>query len=263
LTTPAAGKRTYAPRRHDRRSVHDSPFKDFGPTSCRRPNRPAIKNGFCHYAAEKFVWILYGLRGYEDPKQTAPTFAALWKLIDAVHFADDETRERATRSDFLQSICLVVYCILSRFQIRSGRVGFDHQKRDNLGRKHDMVGLSRSAIAEWCQISERTVSLVFTLLRRAGLVHGPSRTDKANHIAQPCEQDDDTTEWLPAVRKMQFVFFAELGLGPWLAGLRKPPAKPDAPATVQVKTTRRGKWIGSNFVAELADVHALDGPPDG
>jgi hypothetical protein len=258
LTTPAAGKR--APRRHDRRSVHDSPFKDFGPTSCRRPNRPPIKNGFLHYAAEKFIWIFYGCRGLdpEHPEQKVPTFAGLWKLVDHVHFDDDEERKTATRSDFLASICLVVYCILSRLQLRSLRVGFDHQTRDRRGRKHDMVGLSRSAIAEWCQISERTVSLVFTLLRRAGLVSGPSRTDKANHIAQPCEeQDDGTTDWLPAVRRVSFALFAELGLGVWLADLRKPPAQPEAPApTVSSASARK-------VVAELADLHALDGPPDG
>ena len=226
----ATGKRQRSPRRHDPRAA-----------SCRRPNRPAIKHGFLRYAAELFVRKIYEERDGE-------TLGELWQFIDGTDPG------RATRSDFLESNCLVVYCLLSRVQLRSLRVGFPHQQRDRRS-KHDMVGLSRSAIADWCGLSERTVSMVCTLLRRAGLVHGPSRTDRANWIKQPCETVDGTTEWKPAVRRFSFMFFAGLGLGAWLAELREGKAKPAAPApTVTAASV-------SKLAGELAE--ALSASPDG
>jgi hypothetical protein len=219
-----------APRLHDARAV-----------TCRRPNREPPKHGFLRYVAELVMRKIY-----ED--RDAEALPQMWGFLDG------EERTRATRSDALESICLVLYCLLAHMQIKSLRVGFLPKERR--AGKHDLVGLRREDIADWCRLSESTVSHVLTLLRRSGLLFGPSR-DRVNHIAQPCEENDDGTyDWLPAVRRFSWSFFMGLGVDVWLAELRAPSKPKPSTPTVSASSARR-------LAAELADAHALDGPPDG
>ena len=163
---------------------------------------------------------------------------------------------RATRSELLENLCLLVECLLARMRIKCGRVGH-RRKALRRGKKNDFVGLPIFVIMQWTGLSMSTVSHLLTLLRRAGFLHGPSRNDKVNHINQPCEQQiDGSYEWLTAVRRFDFLFFVGLGVGPWLFALRTP-KKPE-PAGDQVSSSK-----ARGLVAALAAGRALDGPPDG
>lgn len=231
--------RRFGPRRrpslgqHDRRAL-----------TCRRPARPAIAHPFLRAAANSFRRVIY-------EERNSKILTALWEFIHG----GAETR-RATRSEFLENLCLLVECNLARMRIKCGRVGH-RRKKLRRGKKNDFVGLPVFLQAQWCNLSLSTVSHLHTLLRRSGYIHGPSRLDKVGHIAQPCEQQTDGSyEWLTAVRRFDFQFFVELGLGPWLAFLRAPKEQPAAGEKVNSSKARA-------LVASLAAGRALDGPPDG
>ena len=218
---------------HDRRAL-----------TCRRPARPAIAHPFLRAAANSFRRFVYDERN-------SKILTTLWEFIHA----ENETG-RATRSEFLENLCLLVECNLARMRIKCGRVGH-RRKALRRGRKNDFVGLPTFVQAQWCNLSLSTVSHLHTLLRRSGYLHGPSRTDKVGHIAQPCElQSDGSYEWLTAVRRFDFTFFVELGLGPWLAFLRA--AKKPIEAGEKVNSSK-----ARALIASLAAGRALDGPPDG
>ena len=171
-------------------------------------------------------------------------------------------RLRDVRADLIDSVVMVMVCLLSRLDLKSLRVGHHAGRR----RQHDFVGLSRDTIASWCGLHPSTVSRVLTLLRRAGLVHGPAREEGAvNVIGQPWDRrPDGSTEWHPAIRQLNVAFFAVLGLGPELHEIRTAPAAPDPAERVA-----RGRAVRASADA-LAEANrrrlaALfpDEPPDG
>jgi DNA-binding transcriptional ArsR family regulator len=229
------------PRRRPSLGQHDSRAR-----SCRRPARPPIAHPFLRAASDAFRRAIY-------EERNGKILPELWQFIDG------EARTRATRSQLLESICLIVECLLSRSRIKCGRVGH-RRKTLRRGRKNDFVGLPIFVVMQWTGLSMSTVSHVLTLLRRSGLVHGPSRGDKVNHISQPCErQADGTFEWLTAVRRVNFLFFAGLGcgLGTWLGKLREGPPKPATATAPSVDSVSARK-----IVAALAASHAIADPPD-
>lgn len=217
--------------------------RQHNPRACRLPRRPRIRNGFLHFVAAKF----------RREMQRATPFAELRRLVDDHVPSTGGERIRGVRSDLVESICLVVYCLLARLDLKSLRVGFHAGRR----REHDFVGLSRQTLASWTGLSEETVSRVLTLLRRAGLVHGPGR-DGVNVIRQPVDRTDGGWEWHPAVRRVDPLFFLGLGFGPWLHEVRtgKPAPSPADRAAVSPKSTRA-------LVGALANTRALERPPDG
>lgn len=219
--------------------------RQHNPRACRLTTRPRIRNGFLHFVAAKFRFAMW----HGTP------FAELRRLIDEQVPSTGTPRVRALRSDLIESISLVVYCLLSRLDLRSLRVGFHAGHR----RKHDFVGLSRQTLASWTGLSEETVSRVMTLLRRAGLVHGPGR-DGVNIIAQPCDLVGGAYVRHPAIRRFDPLFFQGLGVGTWLHRIRtgadQAPPSPADRAAVGPKSTRA-------LVGGLAHTLALERPPDG
>jgi hypothetical protein len=228
------------PRRRPSLGQHDSRAR-----TCRRPARPPIAHPFLRASADAFRRAIYDERN-------SKILPELWQFIDG------EARTRATRSQLLENVCLVVECLLARTRIKCGRVGH-RRKTLRRGKKNDFVGLPIFLIMQWTGLSMSTVSHVLTLLRRAAMVHGPSRGDKVNHIAQPCErQPDGSFEWLTAVRRFNFLFFAGLpGFGSWLGKLRDGAPKPAAAAVPSVDSVS-----ARNLIAGLAASHALEDPPD-
>ena len=227
------------PRRRPSLGQHDSRAR-----TCRRPKRPPIAHPFLRAAADAFRRAVY-------EERNAKILPELWQFIDG------EGRTRATRSQLLENLCLIVEGNLARTRIKCGRIGH-RRKTLRRGKKNDFVGLPVFLQMQWSDLSMSTVSHLLTLLRRAGLVHGPSRGDKVNHISQPCErQPDGSFEWLTAVRRFSFTFFQGLGLGTWLAQLRGGPAKPAPAAAPSVDSSSARK-----LVAALASEHALERPPD-
>ncbi len=213
------------------------------PRACAIVRRPRIRNSFLFRCALIF-------RGVMMQKTPAPWFELRRLLEDEVP-ATGGARQRGVRSDLLESIALVVTCLLSRMDIRSLRVG--HHAGD--GRRHDFVGLTRETIASWCGLSEETVSRALALLRRAGLVHGPGK-EGPNVIPQPVDKlPGGGYDWHPAIRRFDTLFFLGLGQGiaEWLHRLRTPPKKP-------VAGVARG-WCA--VVGGLVNTHALERPPDG
>lgn len=208
------------PRLHDPRCV-------------REPKAP-LRNGALRYAARI---LLERLQARDLP----PSLAAI--------IGDDL---RANRSDGLESIWLVVCCLLAFTSLKSLRVGY-RQRREG---RHDLVGVSVHQIACWTGLAVSTVSHVLTVLRAAGYVHGPSR-DGVNHINQPWERlAGGELAPLPAIRRFQFVFFVELGpsVALLIADKRAGQAAPAAPAaTVHPESAAR-------LVGALARAHGLDPP---
>ena len=228
------------PRRRPSLGQHDSRAR-----TCRRPARPEIAHPFLRAAANSFRRAVY-------EERNAKILPELWQFIDG------EARTRATRSQLLESLCLIVESNLARTRIKCGRIGH-RRKTLRRGKKNDFIGLPIFLQMQWSDLSMSTVSHMLTLLRRAGLIHGPSRGDKVNHINQPCErQADGSFEWLTAVRRFSFTFFAGLGLGAWLAQLRGGTPKPAAAGAPSVDSSSARK-----LVAALAAEHALERPPDG
>jgi hypothetical protein len=164
------------PRLHDR-------------TRVRRPQAP-LRNGRLNYAANVFLEKL-------QARTPPPSLASFI-----------EKKNRANRSDGLESIWAVVYCLLAFTSLKSYRIGY-RQPRDRW--RHDLVGVTVAKIAQWCGLDKSTVSHILTLLRRCGYLFGPSE-DGVNHINQPCEKNESGGfKHLPAIRRFTFVFFAELG----------------------------------------------------
>lgn len=216
MTGRKAGPRK--PRLHDRRCV-------------REPRAP-LKLGVFRWTCEVLLKRL-------QARTLPPSLAAI---------IDDE--KRANRSDGLESIWSVVWCLLAFTSLKSFRVGY----RQPRGQTHDLVGLSVQQIAAWCGLATSTVSHVLSILRRAGYVYGPSK-DGVNHINQPWERlAGGELAPLPAVRRFAFVFFAELGLGTLIAEKRAGRKAPPAPPTVAPSSARR-------LIDGLADAHALERPP--
>jgi len=213
------------------------------PRCVREPKAP-LKNGALAHVATVFLDRLRGPK-----KQLPPSLKA---IIDK-----DKSENRELRCDGLESIWMVVYCLLAFMSFKSLRVG--HRQRADRprtgNRRFDLVGVSVEQIAGWCGLDKDTVSHVLTILRRAGYLHGPSK-DKVNHINQPWETlASGQLAPLPAIRRFEFVFFAELDCGTLIALKRKGQPAPAAPATVNPESTRQ-------LVKQLAEHHALDGPPD-
>jgi DNA-binding transcriptional ArsR family regulator len=206
----------------------------------REPKAP-LRNGALRYASDV---LLERLRARTPP-------ASLAALI--------ELEKRANRSDLLESIWMVVTCLLAFMSLKSLRVGY----RQRRGRKHDLVGLSVERISHMCGLSISTVSHVLTLLRRCGYVHGPAK-DGVNAIKQPWERlDHGALAPLPAIRRFQFQFFSELGggVGALVAEKRLAQPAPAAPATVHPESARA-------LVQALGDQHGhpestRGRPPDG
>jgi DNA-binding transcriptional ArsR family regulator len=171
-------------------------------------------------------------------------------------------RQRDVRADLIDSLVMVMVCLLSRLDLRSLRVGHHAGRR----RKHDFVGLGRRTIASWCDLSEETVSRVLSLLREAGLVHGPARGENAKHtIGQPWERGPDgATRWHPAIRRIDASLFAVLGLGPELHRLRAKPAgvDPQQDATARGRALRDSLELGGDAQARLRRLFP-ERPPDG
>lgn len=199
----------------------------------RVPTAP-LHYGPFNYAADVFLERL-------KARRLPPSLAAI---------IEDE--KRANRSDGLESIWMVVFCLLAYTSIKSFRVGF-RKRRDRW--RHDLVGVTVAMIAKHCGLDDRTVSGVLTILRRAGYVDGPS-DDGVNHINQPWEMVDGQYKPLPAIRRFTFTFFAELGdVGTLIALKRAEKPAPTAPAATVSHAS------AAAVVAELANTHALD-PPD-
>jgi len=219
------------PRLHNSRAV-------------RVPKAP-LKNGVLKFAAKVLGWNLFHER--KPP-------AALAALIEP-------DNGRANRSDGLESIWMVIYCLLAFMNLKSFRVGHRQRVADPRrgGKKFDLVGVSIKTIVQATGLDDSTVSHVLTLLRHAGYVHGPGK-DGVNVIPQPWETlADGTLAPLPAVRRFTFAFFAELGddVGRLIIEKRLAPAAPapPAPATVHPESARA-------LVKQLGDAVALRGPPD-
>ena len=180
----------------------------------------------------------------------APWWGLRAAIDDAVP-STGTTRQRERRSDLTTSIVLVLCALLTRTDLKSLRVGHRGPRRG----KHDFEGLSRFTIACWIGRSEETVSQVLTLLRRAGLVHGPGR-DNVNVIPQPVDEKG----WKPAIRRLDLKLFVGLGMGVELHKLRewKPPA-----ADPERERLNAGREIRQSLdeVERLARLFP-NGPPD-
>jgi hypothetical protein len=207
----------------------------------------------------------------------APWWGLRLLLNDQVPATGGE-RIRDVRADLIDSIVMVMVCLLARVDLKSLRVGHHAGRR----RKHDFVGLSVETIATWCGLSVSTVSHVLTLLRRAGLIHGPAREENAaNRIGQPwdlhrriggvcscgdaaCRVPDGITEWHPAIRRVDVAFFAVLGLGPELHRLRTKleQPEPEQEAIARGRAVRAAVELEGEHAARLRRLYP-DGPPDG
>jgi hypothetical protein len=188
-------------------------------------------------------------------------FPELAKLI--------EHEDRGTRRDLLEGICLVMEAILSRADLASGRVGWKRRFRTRSGRVLDFVGLPRETVASWTTLAESTVSRAFTILRRAGLVHGPGH-DGVNVIPQPVEECEVTAKTprgrrgLPCIRRVHESFWLALNFHAWRALVLHPTRdRPKAPppelaaALASKNIAATGKLVGA-----LAHTLALERPPD-
>lgn len=201
------------------------------PTRVRVPTAP-LHYGPFNYAVNVFLKLL-------QARTPPPSLAALIEIPN-----------RANRCDGLESIWMVVFCLLAHTSIKSFRVGF-RKRRDKW--KRDLVGVTIEMICKYTGLDDRTISGVLTLLRTAGYVDGPSQ-DGVNHINQPCDTVDGSYKHLPAIRRFTFAFFAELGDVGNLIALKRsekpaPTAAPAIAATVAA------------VVGVLANTHALK-PPD-
>lgn len=215
--------------------------------------RPEIRFGFLHRFALAFQGALR--RG------PAPWWGLRLLLDDQVPSNPGAERKRGRRCDVTQSIVLVFCALLSRLDLASLRVGHHAGRR----RKHDFVGLSRYTIACWTGLSIETVSAVLSLLRRAGLVSGPTPDRGDSHrIAQPFDLDEEgVCEWHPAIRRLDVRLFVVLGFGPELHRLRTR-ERPDHSA--EVERLNAGRQIRA--AVEAGGVERLarlfpNGPPDG
>lgn len=191
-----------------------------------------------------------------------PWFTLRLLLNDQVP-ATGADRVRDVRADLIDSIVMVMVCLLSRLDLKSLRVGHHAGRR----REHDFVGLSRDTIASWCGLHPSTVSRVLTLLRRAGLVHGPAREEGAvNVIGQPFDKrPDGSTEWHPAIRTVNVAFFAVLGLGPELHEIR---TRRELPPAGQTRVAAGRAVRAATDQLDQANAGRLNrlfpnGPPDG
>lgn len=226
-----------------RRSTHD-------PRACRLLCRPRIRHALLFEASRKFRRLVTSLQ--------LSSFPELAKLI--------EHESRATRSDLLEGLALVVEALLSRTDVKSLRVGWRRRYRSN-GKTHDFQGLRRELLAKWSQLSESTTSRACTILRRAGLVHGPG-WDGVNVIAQPYERCAVTAatprgrRGFPCVRRVHESFFVALGMGAWLHDLRadKPKVVAEVPPDVAAALASKNIAAFGGVVDELA--RALAPPPD-
>ena len=210
------------------------------PRPCLR--RPPIAHGFLHRCAALVAGRL---------RSSAPSpWWGLRLLLDDHVPSTGTERQRSRRADLVESIVVVVTCLLARMDLKSLRVGFPAGR----GKKHDFVGLSRFTIAGWCGLDESTVSRVLSLLRRASLVHGPARDAMdPNRIAQPYDGDDE--KWLPAVRRIDELFFAGLGVGRELHLLRT--AEPQRPRSAeQAQAARSARGVVDGIISRLGR------PPD-
>jgi hypothetical protein len=224
-----------------RRSNHD-------PRACRLLRRPRIRHALLFEAARKFRRLVTSLQ--------LSAFPELSRLI--------EHEDRATRSDLLEGLALVVEAECSRADVKSLRVGWRRRVRSN-GRVFDFVGLPRVTVGNWTGLAESTVSRAFTILRRAGLIHGPGH-DGVNVIPQPVEACPITAatprgrRGLPAVRRFDELFFVALGMGAWLQHCRTTKTPPKTPPAVAHTIASRNIVRVGRVVDELA--RALGPPPD-
>lgn len=176
----------------------------------------------------------------------------LRRLLDDHVPSTGEPRQRGRRDDLTHTLVMVVECLLARMDLKSLRVGWNAGR----GKKHDFVGLPRHVIAKWCGSGESTISHALTLLRKAGLVHGPAADDDApNRIAQPYDGDDD--KWLPAVRRIDLLFFAGLGPGFQMELHRLRTTRPAAPTAEQYAKGRQVRAVVDGIISRLGR------PPDG
>ncbi len=236
--------------------VTDRKRQGFRPRACRLVRRPPIRHAFLLRAATVFRAIAH------DPRRMARSFPSVWSLV--------RHETRATRADLLEGLALVVWCALSRMDLRSLRVGWRVRRRIVEGRVYDFAGLPRATIGRWADLSESTVSRAFGIMRKAGLVDGPGH-DGWHVIPQPCERvpvDERHPRGfrgLPAVRRFREEFFAGLGEGPALAFVRSSVSSSPAPApgAAAALAASSAQVQAARLIATLANAHALERPPDG
>lgn len=207
---------------------------------------PRIRNGACHFFAEKFRYVLMN--------EITPWAELRRQVEDAVPSTGDE-RQRDARIDLLRSLCLVVYALFARLDLKSLRVGYTAGK----GRRN-FVGIPLRILAEWTGLGESTVSHTLTILRRAGLVFGPG-DDGVNVIKQPCEEiAPGVWKFKPAIRRVDIRLF--LGLGADVAAmLRAVRTRPPLPSPADGPAVSPGST--RTMVGTLAHALALERPPDG
>ena len=224
--------------------------------ACRLVRRPPIRHAFLLRSATVFRAIAL------DTQRLTRAFPSVWSLV--------RHEDRCTRADLLEGLALVVWCALSRMDIRSLRVGWKVRRRVVDGRVFDFAGLPRATIGRWADLSESTVSRAFAILRKAALVDGPGK-DGWHVIPQPCERvpiDERHPRGfrgLPAVRRFREEFFAGLGEGPALAFLRaSSSSRAPAPAPEAAALAASSAQVqAARLIASLAASHALERPPDG
>lgn len=173
--------------------------------------RPRIEHGLLYFIAVRFERVI---------RQRTP-WMELYRLLEDHVPATGAERQRGVRDDLINSLVLVVWALLAAMRIRCLRVG----RYVGRGRKHGFVGLTVARIVEWTGLSEATVSRVLSLLREAGLVHGPGGDGATHVIDQPCDRTaDGSYDWHPAVRQFSQLFFTGLGkdVEIQLAELRSP-----------------------------------------
>lgn len=206
------------------------------PRCVREPKAP-LRNGALLHVATKLLERLKGPK-----KQLPPSLKAV---------IDHSPEHRELRCDGLESIWVVIYCLLAFMSIKSLRVGYRQRAARRRGWKsYDLVGVAIKQICGWTGLDDSTVSHVLSVLREAGWLQGPSKNkDGPNHINQPWETlADGRRAPLPAIRRFTFVMFAELGLAPMLTRARTQPAKPEAAPDPNSRATT---------LRALADAHTL------
>jgi hypothetical protein len=171
--------------------------------------------------------------------------------------------DRGTRRDLLEGICLVMEATLSRADVASGRVGWKRRFRTRSGRVLDFVGLPRDQVAKWTTLAESTVSRAYTLLRRAGLVHGPGH-DGINVIPQPVEETADGWRGLPCIRRVHESFWIALNMHRWRGQVLNPTKGRPKPPPAELASALASKNIAAtgHLVSSLANTLALERPPD-
>lgn len=232
-----------------------------------RPGRRAPSATHSSFDADQ-PWILAAAAAalYRRLHNDRASFPELRKAIRYAATSDGE------RSEILETIILVMVCLLVRTSLQSLRVGWPSSRMKG-GRKHDFAGLPRSTIARWTGRSEASICRALQILRHVGWVHGPGR-DALNVIKQPVEACDERycrptesgVHGLAAVRRISVLFFAELGLQPQLAELQAARANDGAAQVVDI-AQKRAAAAGParsvvRLVGTLAAKLALERPPD-